>query len=79
MGNLEFITTEEARARLLITYRRSGDESFVETLRRPLLNPIEPRGVAGRRRLHPLLKAGLVLSILAGASLILFSIHVPIL
>ena len=76
MAELEFITPEEARARLLIAYRRSGDESFVETLRRPFLNPVEQRNAAGKRNLHPLLLVGLVLLVLAGASMIFFSFHI---
>jgi hypothetical protein len=76
MAELEFITPEEARARLLVAYRRSGDESFVETLRRPFLNPVEQRNAAGNRNLHPLLLVGLVLLVLAGASMIFFSFHI---
>ena len=75
MAELEFITPEEARARLLVAYRRSGDERFVETLRRPLLNPVEQRNAAGKRNLHPLLLVGLVLLVLAGVSMIFFSFH----
>jgi hypothetical protein len=76
MAELEFITPEEARARLLVAYRRSGDESFVETLRRPFLNPVEQRNAAGKRNLHPLLLVGLVLLVLAGVSMIFFSFHI---
>jgi len=54
MADLEYITPEEARARLLVAYRRSGDGEFVETLRRPLLNPVEQRDTSRRRKLHPL-------------------------
>ncbi len=39
MAELEFITPEEARARLLVAYRRSGDESFVETLAAAVSEP----------------------------------------
>ena len=74
MAELEFITPEEARARLLVAYRRSGDESFVETLRRPFLNPVEQRNAAGKRNLHPLLLVA-VLLVLAGVSMIFFSFH----
>jgi len=77
MAGLEFITPEEARARLLVVYRRSGDESFVETLRRPFLNPVEQRNATGKRNLHPLLLVGLGLLVLAGASMIFFSFHIP--
>jgi hypothetical protein len=76
MAELEFITPEEARARLLVAYRRSGDESFVETLRRPFLNPVEQRNATGKRNLHPLLLVGLVLMVLAGVSMIFFSFHI---
>jgi hypothetical protein len=77
MAELEFITQDEACARLLVAYKRSGDESFVETLRRPFLNPVEQRNAAGKRNLHPLLLVGLVLLVLAGASMIFFSFHIP--
>ncbi len=76
MAELEFISPGEARARLLVAYKRSGDESFVETLRRPFLNPVEQRNAVGKRNLHTLLLVGLVLLVLAGASMILFSFHI---
>ena len=76
MGAHEFITPAEARARLLIAYRRGGDESFPETLRRPFLNPVEQRNASGRRNLHPLVIVGFVLAAVAGASLIVFSFAV---
>jgi len=75
MAALEFITSEEARARLLVVYRHSGDSAFLDTLRRPFLNPIEQRNPAGRRRIHPLLIAGLVLLVIAIASAVFFSVH----
>ena len=73
MGSLEYITTEEARARLLVVYRRSGDSAFLETLRRPFLNPIEQRDQSGRRKIHPLLVVGIVLLALAGATAAFFA------
>jgi hypothetical protein len=73
MAQLEFITPQEARARLLVAYGRSGDGSFVETLRRPFLNPVEQRDAAGKRKVHPLLVVGLVLLVLAAASAAFFS------
>jgi hypothetical protein len=76
MAAQEFITPEEARARLLTTYRQGGDESFPETLRRPFLNPVEQRNAKGRRNLHPLVIVGFVLAAVAGASLIVFSFAV---
>jgi hypothetical protein len=76
MGSHEFITTAEARARLLIAYRQGGDESFAETLRRPFLNPVEQRNASGRRNLHPLVIVGFVLAAVAGASLIIFSVSI---
>ena len=76
MRSHEFITTAEARARLLIAYRQGGDESFSETLRRPFLNPVEQRNASGRRNLHPLVIVGFVLAAVAGASLIVFSFAV---
>jgi hypothetical protein len=76
MGTHEFITPAEARARLLIAYRQGGDESFVERLRRPFLNPVEQRNAGGKRNLHPLVIVGFVLAIVAGASLIVFSFSI---
>lgn len=73
MTTQEFITPEEARVRLLTAYRQGGDESFAETLRRPLLNPVEQRNASGKRKLHPLAIVGVVLAAVAGASLIAFS------
>ena len=75
MADLEYITPEEARARLLVAYRRSGDGRFVETLQRPFLNVVEQRDVNGKRRLHPLLVAGLVLLALATAAIAFFSLQ----
>jgi len=75
MASLQFITPQEARARLLVVYKRSGDGAFVETLRRPFLNPVEQRNAAGKRKVHPPLVAGLVLLVLAAATLAFFSIH----
>jgi hypothetical protein len=72
----EFITPEEARVRLLTAYRQGGDESFVETLRRPFLNPVEQRNASGRRTLHPLVIVGFALAAVAGASLIVFSLSI---
>jgi len=74
MADLEYITPEEARARLLVAYRRSGDGAFVETLQRPLLNPVEQRDTSGRRKLHTLLVVGLVLLALAAAAIAFFSL-----
>lgn len=73
MEKFEFITAEEARARLVIAYRQSGDESFVEILRRPFLNPVEQRNATGKRNLHPLFVVGSVLLLLAGATMAFFS------
>jgi hypothetical protein len=75
MPELETITTEEARARLLIAFAKSGDSSFLETLRQPFLNPIEQRDDKGRRKVHPLLTVGLVLAILAAIALLVFGFH----
>jgi hypothetical protein len=75
MPAFETITSEEARARLLIAFRQSGDGSFVETLRRPFLNAIEQRDDKGHRKVHPLLIGGLVLAILAAITLLMFSFH----
>jgi hypothetical protein len=75
MANLEFITSEEARTRLLVVYKRSGDSAFLETLRRPFLNPIEQRNQAGRRKIHPLLIIGMMLLAIAIASTAFFTVH----
>jgi hypothetical protein len=75
MPELETITSEEARARLLVAFKKSGDGSFVETLRRPFLNPIEQRDDKGHRKVHPLLIVGLVLAVLAAVALLVFSFH----
>jgi hypothetical protein len=75
MANLEFITSEEARARLLVVYRRSGDSVFLETLQRPFLNPIEQRDQVGRRKIHPLLIVGMVLLAIAIASAAFFTVR----
>ena len=75
MPQLQFITPQEARARLLVVYKRSGDGAFVETLRRPFLNPVEQRNAAGKRKVHPLLVAGLVLLVLAAATATFFSYY----
>lgn len=76
MGTHEFISPEEARVRLLTAYRQGGDESFVETLRRPFLNPVEQRNASGGRNLHPLAIVGFVLAAVAGVSLIVFSFSI---
>ena len=78
MGTHEFITPEEARGWLLIAYRQGGDESFVEKLRRPFLNPVEQRNGSGKRNLHPLVIIGFVLAAVAGASLIIFSFSIGV-
>jgi hypothetical protein len=75
MAELQFITPQEARARLLVVYKRSGDGAFVETLRRPFLNPVEQRNASGKRKVHPLLVAGLVILILAAATVTFFSYY----
>jgi hypothetical protein len=77
MEKLEFISAEESRARLRIAYRQSGDESFVETLQRPFLNPVEQRNAKGKRNLHPLFVVGAVLLFLAGATMAFFSFRIP--
>ena len=76
MPTQEFITPEEARVRLLTAYRQGGDESFVEALRRPFLNPVEQRNTSGGRNLHPLAIVGFVLAAVAGVSLIVFSFSI---
>jgi hypothetical protein len=77
MEKLEIISLEEARARLAVAYRQSGDESFVETVQRPFLNPVEQRNAKGRRNLHPLFVVGTVLLLLAGAAMVIFSFRIP--
>lgn len=73
MAELEYISLEEARARLLVAYSRAADGEFLETLRRPLTNPIAQRNDKGRRKLHPLLLVGAILLVLAGATMTFFS------
>ena len=73
MAELEYISPEEARARLLVAYQAAGDGDFVETLLRPFINPIDQRNERGKLKPHPLLVVGLVLLALAGVSMILFS------
>lgn len=75
MPELETITPEEARARLLVAFRKSGDGSFLETLRRPFLNQIEQRDDKGRRKIHTLLVVLVVLAALAGLSVAVFGFH----
>lgn len=73
MAELEYISLEEARARLLVAYGRAGDGEFLETLRRPFTNPIAQRDERGRRNVHPLLLVGTILLVLAGATMTIFS------
>ena len=73
MAELEYISSEEARARLLVAYGRAGDGEFLETLRRPFTNPIVQRDDRGRRKVHPLLIVALILLVLAGAAMTFFS------
>jgi hypothetical protein len=75
MPEFETITAEEARARLLIAFRKSGDGTFLEMLGRPFLNPVEQRNDKGRRKVHTLLVAGIVLAALAGISVAVFGFH----
>jgi hypothetical protein len=73
MAELEYISPEEARARLLVAYGRAGDGEFLETLRRPFTNQIAQRDDRGRRKVHPLLIVALILLVLAGAAMTFFS------
>ena len=73
MPELEYISPEEARARLLVAYRRAGDGEFLETLRRPFTNPIAKRDAEGRRKAHPLLIVAVILLVVAGAAMTFFS------
>ena len=73
MAELEYISPEEARARLLVAYGRAGDGEFLETLRRPFTNQIAQRDDRGKRKVHPLLIVALILLILAGAAMTFFS------
>jgi hypothetical protein len=75
MPQLDTITPEEASARLLVAFRRSGDGTFLEALQRPFLNPVEQRDEKGRRKLHSLLVVGIVLGILAAISVAVFGFH----
>jgi hypothetical protein len=73
MAELEYISPEEARARLLAAYQAAGDGDFVETLRLPFTNPIDQRNERGKRKPHPLLVVGVVLLALAVVSMLFFS------
>ena len=73
MAELEYISLEEAHARLLLAYGRAGDGEFLETLRRPLTNPIAQRDDKGRRNIHPLLIGAVILLALAGTAMVFFS------
>jgi hypothetical protein len=73
MAELEYISPEEARARLLVTYGRAGDGEFLETLRRPFTNHIAQRDDRGRHKVHPLLIVALILLVIAGAAMTFFS------
>jgi hypothetical protein len=73
MAEFEYISPEEARARLLVAYGRAGDGEFLETLRRPFTNQIAQRDDRGRRKVHPLLIVALILLVLAGAAMTFFS------
>jgi hypothetical protein len=73
MAEVEYISPEEARARLLVAYERAGDGEFLETLRRPFTNQIAQRDDRGRRKVHPLLIVALILLVLAGAAMTFFS------
>jgi hypothetical protein len=75
MAELEFISLEEAHARLLVAYNRAGDGEFLETLRRPFTNPIAQRDDRGRRKVHPLLIVAMILLVLAGATMTFFSLQ----
>jgi hypothetical protein len=72
MAELEYISLEEAHARLLIAYGRAGDGEFLEALRRPFTNPIAQRDDKGRRKVHPLFIVAVILLILAGAAMTFF-------
>lgn len=69
----ESITPKEARQRLLLAYKQRNPRSLVEFVKRPLLNPIEQRNAKNKRKLHPLLIVGAVLSAFAVVALSLFS------
>jgi len=73
MADLGYISLEEARARLLVAYRRAGNGEFLETLRRPFTNPIAQRDDKGRRKAHPLLIVAVVILALAGVVMTFFS------
>jgi hypothetical protein len=75
MRELETITLEEARTRLLTAFRKSRDGSFLETLGRPFHNPVEQRDDKGRRKLHTLLVMAVVLVALAGTAAAVFGLH----
>jgi hypothetical protein len=73
MAEFEYLSLEEAHARLLVAYGRAGDGEFLEMLRRPLTNPIAQRDDKGGRKIHPLLIVAVILLALAGAAMTFFS------
>ena len=73
MAELEYISNEEARARLLVAYGRADGGEFLETLRRPFTNSIAQRDDKGRRKVHPLLLVGVILLVLAAVTMTFFS------
>jgi hypothetical protein len=73
MAELEYISFEEARARLLVAYGRAGDGEFLETLRRPFTNPIAQRDDKSSRKVHPLFIVAVILLILAAAAMTFFT------
>ena len=75
MPETNVLTPEEARSRLLSTYKAGNETSFFEMLKRPALDPIDQRDSQGRRRLHPLVVVGGFLVLLAIASTIFFTLH----
>jgi hypothetical protein len=75
MVDSQTVTREEARERLLLSYKEGNPGGFLEFLKRPFLNPIEQHDDRNKRRVHPMLIVTGVLLLLAAAALVFFSIH----
>ena len=67
------LTSKEAQARLLSAYKAGDPGGFAESVKRPLLNPIEQRDNKNKRKAHPLLVIGLMLLAVALAASFFFS------
>ena len=67
------LTAKEAQRRLLLVYREGNAGSFLEFVKRPLLNPIEQRDEKNKRKVHPMFVVGMFLLLVAAAAAFFFS------